>query len=305
MYKFIDLHCDTITRCFEERKELYENDINIDIKRLNSFKNSIQVFAIWLLDKYKKDAFNNTKLILDFFDEEIEKNKNYIKKIQNIKSIEDGKLGAILSLEGLESIEDNLDNIDYFYSRGVKIMGLCWNYENLLGYGALEDRKLGLKPFGKEAIKKMQEKNIIIDVSHLNEAGFWDLYNIAKAPFIASHSNSYTICNSVRNLKDEQLKAIRDIRGLIGINLYPNFLTNNKVACIDDILRHIDYMGRIVGEDILCLGSDFDGIDKMPEEISDICGYNTLFYRIEKAFGKQVMEKIVYKNAQIFFKKYL
>lgn len=184
-------------------------------------------------------------------------------------------------------------------------MGLCWNYENLLGYGALEDRKLGLKPFGKEAIKKMQEKNIIIDVSHLNEAGFWDLYNIAKAPFIASHSNSYTICNSVRNLKDEQLKAIRDIRGLIGINLYPNFLTNNKVACIDDILRHIDYMGRIVGEDILCLGSDFDGIDKMPEEISDICGYNTLFYRIEKAFGKQVMEKIVYKNAQIFFKKYL
>ena len=304
MYNFADLHCDTITALYERKEELLKNNLHIDINRLNKFNKPTQVFAIWLAKKYYKDAFNITNIMIDFFEKELEKNKDYIKKIVSYNDIlKDDKINAMLAIEGGESIEDNLNNIEHFYNRGVRIMSLCWNYENNLCYGAATQSKNGLKPFGKEAVKIMNSLNMVIDVSHLNEAGFFDLYKISKKPFIATHSNAYSICNHYRNLKDDQLKAIKDCGGIVGINLYPGFLNNENKATIEDVFRHIDYMEKILGIDKICFGSDFDGIENTPKNIEDISKYNDLIFKIEKIYGKDVAEKIAYKNFYNFIEK--
>lgn len=304
MYNFVDLHCDTITAAYERKQEFFKNNLHIDIERLNKYNKPTQIFAIWLAKKYYKDAFNITNKMIDFFEEQVNKNNQFIKKVKCFNDINsNSKINAMLSIEGGESIEDKLDNIQHFYNRGVRIFTLCWNYENNIGFGAFTKLTEGLKPFGREAIKIMNDINMVIDVSHLNEAGFWDLYKMAKKPFIATHSNSYTICNHYRNLKDEQLKAIKECEGIVGINLYPKFLTNNNIATEEDIFKHIEYIGNLIGYDKICLGGDFDGIEETPKNLEDVSKYENLFDKIEKIYGKDILEKITYKNFYNFCEK--
>lgn len=307
MYNFVDLHCDTITAMYERGQNLLKNNLHIDINRLSKFKNPTQVFAIWLAKKYYKDAFNVTNKMIDFFEKQVEENNSCISKVtcfnHIIKNNEQNKISGLLSIEGGESIEDNLENIQHFYNRGVRILTLCWNYENNIGFGAFTKSKEGLKPFGKDVVKIMNEINMVVDISHLNEAGFWDLYKIAKKPFIATHSNSYSICNHYRNLKDDQLKALKECEGIIGINLYPAFLTEKNIATEGDIFKHIDYIANIIGIDKICLGGDFDGIEQTPKNIEEVSKYNSLFNKIEKIYGREILDKISYKNFYDFCEK--
>lgn len=306
MVKFIDLHCDTLTKCFETSQNLYENNLHIDIKKINNFMPSVQVYAIWLKKSLYKNGYTQTKNIIDFFDNQILKNQKYISKATNfndiLKNQKLNKHSAILSIEGFECLMGDLNKIDDLFQYGVRMASLCWNYENDFGYGAWQNQKLGLKDLGKLAIKKLNSLNIIIDVSHLNEAGFWDVYNISEKPFLASHSNCFSLCNNSRNLKDEQIKAIKDKNGLIGINLYKNFLTNSKLASIDDIYFHINHIAKLIGFENICLGGDLDGIDDMPQKIENLLGYKVLFNELKNKFSLNILEKIFFENAYNFFK---
>lgn len=302
MYTFVDLHCDTITAAYEREQNFLKNNLHIDIERLSKFKSPTQVFAIWLSKKYYKNAFYMTNKMIDFFERQIEENKDFISKVKCFDDINDEKINALLSIEGGESIEDNIENLYHFFNRGVRILTLCWNYENNIGFGAFTKSEQGLKTFGKDVVRVMNDINMVIDVSHLNEAGFWDLYKISKKPFIATHSNSYSVCKHFRNLKDDQLRAIKDCGGIVGINLYPKFLTTKENATEGDIFRHIDYMSNIIGIDRICLGGDFDGIEDTPLNIGDISQYSMLLKRIEEIYGKDILDKIAYKNFYNFFK---
>lgn len=305
MYKFVDLHCDTITSAANKGEGFFENNLQIDIKRLNYFLSPTQIFAIWLTREDCKNAFKKTNFFIDFFEEQLHINSKYIGKVlsfDDIKKNEDSKkISAILSIEGGESLEDDISNLEYFYNRGVRMLTLCWNYENNLGYGAFTKSTEGLKPFGKSVIKKMNELNMVIDVSHLNEKGFWDTYKISKKPFVATHSNAYSICNHFRNLKDDQIRAIRECGGIIGINFYPKFLSNDELVNEEHIFRHIDHIGNLIGFDKICLGSDFDGIEETPIGIEEVSKYYYLFDKIEKNYGKNISEKILYKNFYEFW----
>lgn len=301
MYTFVDLHCDTITAAYEREQNFLKNNLHIDIERLSKFKSPTQIFAIWLSKKYYKNAFYMTNKMIDFFEKQIEENNEFISKIKCFNDINNEKINALLSIEGGESIEDNIENLYHFFDRGVRILTLCWNYENNIGFGAFTKSKQGLKPFGKDVVRVMNDINMVIDVSHLNETGFWDLYKISKKPFIATHSNSYSVCSHFRNLKDDQLRAIKDCGGIVGINLYPKFLTNKQNATEEDIFKHIDYMSNIIGIDKICLGGDFDGIEDTPLNIGDISQYSMLLKKIEKMYGKQILDKIAYKNFYTFF----
>ncbi|WP_317368105.1 dipeptidase [uncultured Tyzzerella sp.] len=306
MYTFADLHCDTITAAYERKQNFFKNNLHIDIERLNNFKSPIQVFAIWLSKKYYKNSFYMTNKMIDFFEEQVKEYNQFISKVKCFDDIhKSDKINAMLSIEGGESIENNIENLYHFFDRGVRILTLCWNYENNIGFGAFTKSKEGLKPFGKDVVKAMNSINMVIDASHLNEEGFWDLYKISKKPFIATHSNAYSICNHFRNLKDDQLKAIKDCEGIVGINLYPKFLTNKDNATDEDIFRHIDYMANILGVDRICLGGDFDGIEDTPLNIENISKYSDLFEKIEKIYGKEILDKISYKNFYNFCKKNL
>lgn len=302
MYTFVDLHCDTITAAYEREQNFLKNNLHIDIERLSKFKSPTQVFAIWLSKKYYKNAFYMTNKMIDFFEKQIEENKDFISKVKCFDDINDEKINALLSIEGGESIEDNIENLYHFFNRGVRILTLCWNYENNIGFGAFTKSEQGLKTFGKDVVRVMNDINMVIDVSHLNEEGFWDLYKISKKPFIATHSNSYSVCKHFRNLKDDQLRAIKDCGGIVGINLYPKFLTTKENATEGDIFKHIDYMSNIIGIDKICLGGDFDGIEDTPLNIGDISQYSMLLKRIEEIYGKDILDKIAYKNFYNFFK---
>lgn len=307
MKKFIDLHCDTLTTAFDKEENLYENNLHIDIKRLYKFNESIQVFSIWLNKKYYEDAFFHTNKFIDFFKNQIFENKRYISLATSFEHIlqnkENKKITAILGIEGGESLEDNIENLYYFFKNGVRILTLCWNYENNIGYGVKAGNNFGLKDFGKEILKNMNCLNIIPDVSHLNEKCFWDVCKLSKEPFIASHSNAFNVCENPRNLKDNQLKAIKEIGGIIGINLYPDFLTDKKTADTEDIIRHIDYIGNLIGFESISLGGDFDGIDKTPVEINEITKYSILFERVKEKFGLEIANKIFYENFYKFLEK--
>lgn len=308
MFSLFDCHCDTITTAMREKQDIYDNSLHLSLKRLKEFKRTVQVFAIWLDDDLISDGFKNANAALDFFDNCINKHGYIIVKASDKESLakcNEGKIAAVLSIEGGEAIGDSLDNIDYLYDRGIRLATLTWNRENRLGYGAQTGSNSPLKPFGIQALRRMESLGIIVDVSHINEAGFWSVCENAEKPFIASHSNVYSLCRHYRNLKDDQLRAIRDTGSMVGINLFPPFLNENETACIEDILRHTEYMGNIIGEDRLCLGCDFDGIDKTPEDIHNVSELYRLYNAFVNSFGKHTADRLFFDNLYKFINKYL
>jgi len=184
---------------------------------------------------------------------------------------------GVISIEGGEMLEGKMEHLDEFYrSTGVRLIALTWNYENEIGHPAKLGPDKGLKPFGLELLKEMDKKAIYADVSHLNEAGFWDIVNHMDLPPVASHSNARALCEHTRNLTDDQIKAIIEKKGYIGVNFYSYFLARGRDAVLEDVFRHIDYIAQMGGIDVLGFGSDFDGIEKWPDGLAHPGDYPNL-----------------------------
>lgn len=295
MFKIFDCHCDTITKAMWSQQNIYKNNLHIDIEKLKIFEKAVQVFAIWLDKKYLDNAYLNTLKAMDFFNSQIDEYNEFISK-----NINEDKIGAILSIEGGEAIEGSIEKLREFYEKGVRLMTLTWNYKNEIGNGALSGFDEGLTDFGKRVIKEMNHLNMIIDVSHLNVNGFWDVYKYTEKPFIATHSNSFSVCSHPRNLNDDQLKAIAETNSMVGINLYPVFVDGEK-GSLDNIIRHFDYVMNIIGDKNIGIGCDFDGISVCPEDISDVTKLNILYNRITEIWGKELADNIFYNNMLAFF----
>ena len=180
------------------------------------------------------------------------------------------EITGIISIEGGEALEGKTERL-YEFDRlaRVRMIALTWNHENEIGYPAKLGPKPGLKPFGFELIREMDRLGVYADVSHLNEAGFWDLCENMKLPPIASHSNFRELCDVPRNLTRKQVQTIIDRNGYIGINFYPHFLTANGKAGISDVLRHMDAIADMGGIGAMGFGSDFDGIEVQPEGLEN------------------------------------
>ncbi len=298
-----DGHCDTITRIFDKRQSLRKNNGHIDIERINKYKNYIQMFAIWINPEYMPyKPLKQTLEIISFFNKMIKENKKYICHIrtydQLIKARKAGKAAAILSIEGGEALEGNIENLNLLYELGVRSICLTWNNKNEIAYGIkYKSIDKGLSPFGIKLVKEMNKLNMLIDLSHISEKGFWDTINISKAPLILSHSNSFTICNNERNITDQQFKSIIINKGVVGINFNPPFLTNSGQATINDIVKHIEYFMSLGGEKNIGLGSDFDGIDKSPDKIKGVQDvYNIFNTLLSLNYTETQVENIASKN---------
>lgn len=301
MVGYADGHCDTIVRLYEKNQELFSNDGHIDIVRLNKFKAPLQFFAIWLDCKYHPISMRQAMKYIEFYYSQLQKNEQVIGHINSfsdvIKNGLENKISALLALEGGEALEGEISAIHTYYRLGVRSITLTWNHRNRLADGvAEEESRGGLTRFGRQVIEEMEELGMLVDVSHLSEAGFSDVVKFAKKPFIASHSNARAICDVPRNLKDNQLLKIAEKGGVVGLNLYSPFLVKYGQGGIDDILSHIQHMLSVMGEDFISLGTDFDGIESTPKEISNVADMDTLFVSIENEFGKVVSEKIFSKN---------
>lgn len=279
---YFDLHCDTLCRCADENGKLEKNCFDVDIERLSKFDNCVQTFACFIHDDFKADKAEKRFLTLS----EIYKNTDF------------GKITPILSIENLSCINRKLENIEKFAQIGVKMATLTWNGQNSLAGGINSDS--GITDFGKEAVKLLEKCGIVVDASHLNEKSFYDLCKIATKPFVSSHSNSFSICNQKRNLKDEQFEIISDIGGVVGINLFNKFIGENENG-FEDILRHIERFLLLGGEDCISLGTDFDGCS-VHKSVKTVENMPRLYEYLQKNLGKTLADKIFYKNSAVFFK---
>jgi membrane dipeptidase len=224
----------------------------------------------------------------------------------NKAAIESEKLAISLHIEGAEAIDTEFYALEELYKRGLRSLGLVWSRENAFGYGvpmshpASPDIGSGLTEAGRDLVRAGNQLGILLDVSHLNEKGFWDLARITDRPIVASHSNVHAICPSSRNLTDKQLDAIKESDGLVGINFHVGFLRPDGAFSTDTSLNtladHAAYLVDRLGEDRVALGSDFDGC-MVPKDIGDVTGLGRLMEALDaRGFNSQTLEKIAFQN---------
>ena len=265
--KIFDLHCDTIFECETGKKELYKNDLQVDLQKMKKGEAFAQCFAIFLDQKSCEEMhvspYERYRQLYGYLLKELAKNSSLISQARNGKEIleneVEGKISAIVTVEGGEVLEGNLGRLDDLYQDGVRLMTLTWNYENEIGYP--HEVGGGLKNFGFETVLRMNELGMVVDVSHLSDEGFWDVIRTTNKPIVASHSCARSICDNSRNLTDEMLHILGDHGGAAGLNFAPSFLRENSLESrVSDLARHAAHMVKKGGEEVLCLGTDFDGI---------------------------------------------
>lgn len=299
-FSVFDSHCDTLSKILDENKSINKNDLHFDVERAKkNTKSFVQIFAAF---SYGENSFRRVNDLIGAYHRMLREN-SFIKHINSIDDLKDASFYSVLSIEGGDAIGSEMENLDYFYNLGVRCMTLTWNYSNSIADGILSEEDRGLSDFGRKVVKKMNSLGMMIDVSHLSEKGFSDVAEIAEKPFIASHSNTRKYCRNKRNLTDEQIKEIIRQKGCIGINFYPVFLTDGQSADIYDIIKHTEHILSLGGEDNVGFGSDFDGIDCLPQGIDGAESFEKIINEFLKlGYSEELLCKICYDNFINVFK---
>lgn len=272
------------------------------MNRAMQFSNYAQFFALF------EDARGKTPKEMDrifqkqhqIFRNELEINRDEISfcrtKAQAECAFAQGKVAAFLSVEGADLLCCSLAQLDRAYALGVRAVNLTWNRANAISGSAVEETVRGLSPLGKYFVRRMQELGMLVDVSHLSDPGFWDVMELAKKPVIASHSNCRGVCNHPRNLTDTQIFALIQTGGVVGLNLYSEFLGDNPD--FDIITAHLDHFYSLGGEDHVCIGGDWDGCDRLPKGMEEgIRGLTKLYdHLLRRNYNETQLEKLFYNN---------
>ena len=350
--RIADIHCDTILK-IQGGADIAAGIPwgHIDIDRLREGDVALQVFACFISSVVPKNKANEeAHKLIDLIEEMCQKNKQYLQLVEEFDEVKNilasPGTGIIIALENGHSIANNLKNLERFRLRGVRYMTLT--HARNLDWAASSTEKVcpfeGLTPFGEKVIAAMNEMGIIIDTSHVHESTFWKVIKVTKKPLIASHSNVAQICPIARNLSDDQIKAIADSGGMVGINFFPGFLDQeyNRVQekrCgdlfasldeiemkyfhdpvkkikallkfdrdfrkrmegievgLDRIIQHIEYIIKLVGDEYVGFGSDFDGIPVLPKNVKGCNVYPEILAKLgERGIIDKSLEKIAYLN---------
>lgn len=329
--KVVDMHCDTISVILNERRrgkniELRKNHLNIDIEKMKQGNYLLQNFAMYIPLEKVNNPLEECLNLIDCFYDEIEKNQDNISLALNyadiMKNRKEGKISALLTVEEGGVACSSLEFLRTLYRLGVRMLTLTWNYPNGIGYPNTDfsngnkpdihtpNIKDGLTPFGIEFIKEMEKLGMIIDVSHLSDAGFYDVLKYTKKPFVASHSNARGVTKHIRNLTDDMIQKLAARGGVLGINFSGDFLEDAKpgeqiLSKISNMVKHIRYIVNLAGIDCVGLGSDFDGIYQNLE--LDNAGKMQLLKKAlkEAGFTRDEIEKISCKNVLRVYKEIL
>ena len=305
--KYVDLHCDALTS---------EGVLQVTGEKLRAGGCLLQCFAAFIATR--EGRYSAALALCDRFDKLCGKEGYHA--VRRASDLKEGAVNAMLTVEEGGAIEGDLEKLKTLYSRGVRMMTLTWNYPNEIGYPNFPDyeglksgrvpftareTERGLTPFGFETAECMQELGMLIDVSHGSDKLFYDVADLSRRsgiPFVASHSGADTVCPFSRNLSDGQIRTLADCGGVVGLDFCADFLSQDTSAEGQRraILAHAQHILKIGGEDVLALGSDFDGI---PENayMKDASRMPDLLAEFERAFGARIAEKIARKNVERVF----
>ncbi len=272
-----DMHCDSLSLVSGERGLV--NDYNV------SKGGALQFFACFLSNKDRTPQQRRRDLMhyLDAYISECSRLcLNTVKGVRDLNEMGVGKISALFSIEGGAGLFSTSEELDVLYRMGLRVMGLCWD-GNELASAAWDNFDTGLTDEGKRMVLTLSEMGIVLDVSHMSDKSIYDTLEITSYPLLATHSNFRDVCNSPRNLTREQAKMIASRGGVIGLNIYPPFLSERDTATGDDILRHVDYALENFGENSLGFGFDIDGTD----------GIYPDFVRTDRSIHEQVTELLL------------
>ena len=307
----IDLHCDTIMQLLDhpDSGDLYRNTWKIDIEKLQKAHSKVQDFALFINLGETNDLYGRYEEMRNLCTTQIHLYGEHIQHVlsyQDVESVyESGKIGALMSIEEGGVLGGDLDKLKQAYQDGVRLITLTWNYPNGLGEPHCGEQHKKLTPKGIEFVEAMQDLGIIVDCSHLNDAGTEQLGDILDVPFVASHSNAREVTAHTRNLPDHLIKLIANKGGVIGLNFAQSFLGTSPISRIEDIVKHGLYLINKGGEDVVALGTDFDGI-KPDTEIKDTSEMYRLYDAFKEAgLSEEQCEKLFWKNADRLLKEIL
>ena len=229
-----------------------------------------------------------------------------VRIVTSVDDFRPGSVGAVVHIEGAEAIAPDLSNLESWYERGLRSLGPVWSRPNAFGRGvpfafpASPDTGPGLTAAGVELVRACNRLGILVDLSHLNAAGFWDVASVSAAPLVATHSNAHALSPSTRNLTDRQLAAIRDTGGVVGVNFAVTFLRADGLHLpdetpIEEIVRHVDHLVELMGVDHVALGSDFDGAS-IPSELGGVAGLPLLVDRLAARYDDDQVAKLTHGN---------
>lgn len=313
----IDIHGDIWTDVAIKRS-LGERDIikRYHLERFRKGNMAGGTFIVWVdpphAEKRPKERFLE---IIKYMCQEIWENQDILKVIYSSKdfyhAVDEGKMAVVLGMEGLSPLGEDPEGIYTLYQLGFRQISLTWNEQNAFATGTRGDVNRGLTELGKRAIRIMEELGIILDVSHANDKTFWDIYDVATKPIIASHSNARALCPVPRNITDEQIKAIGESGGLVGINAFNEFIhVDRDKRNVDYLINHIEHIVDLIGIDHVTFGFDFfeyleeDKSKSFIEDpyrgtpgIEDISQAPNLIRKLQdRGFSKEDIEKISYRN---------
>jgi membrane dipeptidase len=285
-------------------------------EHLNSLKMGgvkCQIFPVWVSPLFIPAALSRAMQMVDVFHIQVKKHGDRIELCTTSSEVTDavnkGKLAAILALEGGEALSESPGLLRIFHRLGVRSFGLTHNPRNQLADGSGEPRsRSGLTAIGAEIVEEMNRLNMIIDISHINERGFWDLLEISKNPVIASHSNCKALCDHHRNLTDDQIRALAEKGGVMAITFVEKFIdVNQERVNIERVLDHFDHAVDIAGSEHVGVGSDFYGL--MPSKIKgleDITKLPELTRGlVARGYDEKDIENILGENFLRIFKQIL
>lgn len=301
--RIVDMHCDVLYKMMLDPGLDFSDETKLDVtyERLNAGNIGLQAFAIFLPEDHVP-TFEAVEEAVRIFEQRIiaRPGMRVVRTKRDLLAAEDeGSIGALLTLEGADGLMGSLEYLVKAYDLGIRSLGVTWNYANWAADGVLEDRKAGLSVKGRELVKACQKLGMILDVSHLNEPGFWELLELTDQSVIASHSNAYELQPHPRNLNDEQIRALIARGGRIGITFVPDFIGGEQA--IDDVLRHLDHICSLGGEDYVAFGSDFDGIDEHLTGLANPADYVSLTELLQRHYSEEQVKKFLCENWRSFF----
>lgn len=314
MTNFADFHCDTLLNIHLRGLEFAKENKygHLDLARLIQADHVFQCFAVFVDPKHGQEAaLRQTLRLIETAKEQVFSlpQVTWVKEGEDIKSaLDKSKFAGLLSIEGADFLGDDMFLLELVHSLGVRLITLTWNGRNSIADGVkVGGNGGGLTEIGFQAVKKMQDLGIIVDVSHLSEKGFWDVSKATTKPFVASHSNAWSICNHPRNLKDEQIREIANNKGLIGMNLCRPFVAEKREEqTLETLIRHIQHIAQMAGPEVLCLGCDLDGIRELPQGMKDVRDVPRVAELMAEAgFTQQEIQAICCDNLVRFVGDYL